>query len=142
MKICIKCHQDKRLTEFHKNKPSRDGHLNKCKTCSNKYHKKYRQTEKGKAYFKHYRQSEKSRIIQRISGKHYSILYPERRKARKTISNAIRAGKLPRPDTLQCNYCLEKAEQYHHYLGYVPKHWLDVIPVCKECHYKCKRKIA
>lgn len=146
MKYCIKCYQGKELTEFHKNKPSCDGHLNICKTCSNKYHKNYRQTEKGRAYFKRYRQSEKGRIARRIAhrigDKRYSNLYPERRKARKAISNAIHAGRLPRPDTLQCHYCPAQAKEYHHHKGYEPEYWLDVVPVCIQCHQKCKKKIA
>jgi hypothetical protein len=33
MKKCSKCGIEKPLTEFHKNKKSKDGHENRCKTC-------------------------------------------------------------------------------------------------------------
>lgn len=50
------------------------------------------------------------------------------------VNYAIRAGLLPRPDTLQCHFCPAQAFQYHHYLGYKIEHRLDVLPVCKRCH--------
>ena len=33
MKVCIRCHETKPLTEFHKHKGMLDGHLNKCSPC-------------------------------------------------------------------------------------------------------------
>ena len=33
MKKCIKCKDTKELTEFHKHKGMKDGHLNKCRSC-------------------------------------------------------------------------------------------------------------
>lgn len=35
MKRCIKCELEKELSEFHKNKASKDGRVNKCKSCAN-----------------------------------------------------------------------------------------------------------
>lgn len=134
MKSCTKCHQKKDLMEFYKNKPSRDGHLNKCKTCC----KKYCQTEKDRANHKRFDQSEKGKA----RNKRFNICHPNRKKATHAVSNAIRAGRLPRPDSLLCHYCPVQAQEYHHWHGYEPEHWLDVIPVCIECHYKYKRKIA
>lgn len=146
MKTCIKCYQDKELTKFHKNKPSKDGHLNTCKICqlniTTEYNKKYRQTKQSKIrqrkYAQRYRQSEKGKIAQR----NFRIRHPECIKAGNAISNAIRDGKLTRSDTLQCNYCSNLAEQYHHHKGYKNKYWLDVVPVCKKCHTKIHWKIA
>ncbi len=34
MRKCKKCGEEKELTEFHKNKPSKEGRLNTCKSCS------------------------------------------------------------------------------------------------------------
>ena len=36
MKPCIKCHETKPITEFHKHKGMTDGHLNKCRVCVKK----------------------------------------------------------------------------------------------------------
>ncbi len=35
-KTCNKCGQDKPLTEYNRNKPSKDGYLNRCKLCNKK----------------------------------------------------------------------------------------------------------
>lgn len=34
-KVCITCHIEKPLMEFHKDKTSKDGHRGKCKSCTN-----------------------------------------------------------------------------------------------------------
>src|SRR5688500_8519170 len=41
MKKCCRCHQNKNLTEFVKNKTKRDGLSNICKQCNNEYTKLY-----------------------------------------------------------------------------------------------------
>jgi hypothetical protein len=94
--------------------------------------KRYNQSKKGKAKAKRYRQSEKGKVAH----KRYWFSHPEelkRHKARQFITNAVSAGRLPRPDSIQCS-CGEQAVQYHHYKGYEPDHWLDVVPVCRKCH--------
>ena len=94
---------------------------------------KYHQTEKGKAVRKRadykYAESEKGKVTKN----RYRMLHPERLAACKVINQAIKSGKLPRPDSLQCA-CGESAKQYHHHKGYAPEHWLDVIPLCVKCH--------
>ena len=132
MKPCTKCNQVKELTEFHKNRSKRDGYSSECKICS----LKYRQTEKGKAMHKRHRQTAKYKATR----KQYLIHHPEYIKAKDVVRNAVKSKKLPHADTLRCHYCPAKAEQYHHWHGYEPEHWLDVIPACKKCHYKCRRK--
>ena len=37
-KECTKCKQDKQLTEFHKDKRQKDGHVSQCKSCIKQYH--------------------------------------------------------------------------------------------------------
>jgi hypothetical protein len=34
MKTCNKCHQEKPLSEFYKDKTSKDGHGGRCKECA------------------------------------------------------------------------------------------------------------
>ena len=43
-KTCIKCNISKDITEFHKNKANKDGHLNICKICKSIYSKEYHKT--------------------------------------------------------------------------------------------------
>ena len=92
--------------------------------------RRYRQSKKGKFTIKRFQQTDKMKTAQRK----YYLKYPERRKARSAVDWAIRSGKLPRPDSLQCHYCNCLAKEYHHYKGYKPEYWLDVVPVCMKCH--------
>ena len=86
-------------------------------------HKRYNQSKKGKERYRRYEAN-----------------HPGHWRAKNAVSHAIRAGKLPRADSLLCMNCFEQAKDYHH-PNYEPEHWLDVIPVCKKCHRKI-HKIA
>ena len=162
-KKCPKCKTIKSISEFNKNKKAKDELHSYCKSClkiysriyrqSDKtkvanrlYQKRYRQTEKGKAYIKHYRkcyrQTENGKAIRKEGLKRFFDHNPNHLKAKTAVNNAIRAGKLSRPNTKLCHYCSKPAQQYHHWHGYEPEHWLDVVSTCKDCHYKCKRKTA
>ncbi len=58
-------------------------------------------------------------------------------KARIAVGRLIQSGKLPRADALICAHCqLVCAAEYHHFNGYEPEHWLDVVPLCIPCHKK------
>ena len=142
-KTCRVCKQIKLLSEFYKYTKMLDNHLNLCKSCSLKQMKKYRQTERGKTeyenYQKHYRQSEKCKATFRAATKRYSAQYPNRIKAANAVNHAIRAGRLPRPDSLQCS-CSKQAIQYHH-PSYEPEHWLNIVPMCRVCHLKYHKNL-
>jgi len=72
----------------------------------------------------------------------YEVKCPEKRKAISTVQIAIKDGRLLPVHTYTCTRCYQvPAKHYHHYLGYAPKHWLDVIPVCIKCHKKQHRLI-
>lgn len=100
--------------------------------------RKYQKTTKGKATQKRYEQTEKGKATRRTILKHFYARNPNYLKAKHAVSNAIRDSKLPRSDTLLCHYCPKPTKQYHHWHGYEPEHWLDVVPICTECHLKCK----
>ena len=155
MKTCQSCQQIKSLSEFYPNRAQKDGLGCWCKICQNNYQKtkkgkisrkRYDQSEKGKANRlkgnKKYRKTEKCRANCRIRQKRYYIYHQNQILAQRIINKAVREGKIPRPDTLQCYDCFTQAEQYHHWLGYEPKHWLDVIPVCIKCHHIHNRKVG
>ena len=112
----------------------------------NKSHKeaqrKYQKTAKGKAAQRRYAKTENGKKVRQEAQKRFYLLHPERKNATTVVSNAIRDGILPHPDTLKCYYCPKQAEQYHHWHGYEPEHLLDVVPVCAECHHECRRKIT
>lgn len=54
--------------------------------------------------------------------------------AAKALHKAIKAGEFPKAKELKCSHCPRQAAQYHHHNGYDESHWLDVIPLCLECH--------
>ncbi len=113
--------------------------------------KRYRQSKQGKVANKLHRQTNNYKIKRRLYqqtekyktiSKRWRICHPEGIKARRAVSYAIETNKLVCPDTLQCHYYPAQAEQYHHWHGYAPEHWLDVVPICKNCHTNIHWKIA
>lgn len=149
-KSCRAEHQIKyRKTKEGKEVQNRYQQSEKFKYTQNRYiqsekgkntQESYRQSVKGQVALKRgrkrYEQSTKGKEVKLRNAKRYQIAHPEQNRARQVIRNAIRNGKMPRPDTLQCHYCPNKAKQYHHWHGYAPEHWLDVVPVCTKCHNK------
>ncbi len=87
-----------------------------------------------------YRKTEKGRMHRRLWQKqcYYRTLNYQR--ALSAVKYAVKTGKLPPVNTLQCSCCPEIAQQYHHNRGYAKKHWLDVIPVCLEYHIKIHKR--
>lgn len=143
-KRCPKCKLPKLLSEFSKHRSTKDGLECWCKSCRKAYEQAYQQTEKGKAVNHKanakYRQTSKGKAAQRKRTAKFNARNPNYRKAHHAVNHAIETGRLPRADTQLCHYCLNPAQQYHHWHGYEPKYWLDVVPACVECHSKEHRK--
>lgn len=157
VKRCSQCKQIKPLSDFYKNKAQKDGHRSYCKKChiifNRRYNKtekckaakrKYNQSKKGQIYFKQYyeqyKQSENGKIVRRRNVRNYRIRHPECVIAHHAVEYAVRIGKLLPPGKFKCSYCPQQANEYHHHLGYEPKHYLDVIPICRKCHRKLRKK--
>lgn len=154
-KRCCNCKQIKSLSEFHKNRRTKDGRQTTCKSCKKSYdqrperkayfkayEKKYQQSEHGKAIRRNCEQSPKCRAYRKRYQNSSYAHHPNYRKARSKVSHLVKTSKLPRPDTLLCHYCQKPARQYHHYLGYKPEHWLDVVPACQPCDIKAHKMLA
>ncbi len=62
--------------------------------------------------------------------------YKDRQKirARDAVSNAIKRGELPPAQQCSCVRCGQPAAAYHHHKGYRRENFLDVKPVCHDCH--------
>ena len=143
-KRCTKCKQTKPLSEFSKQRRTKDGLKYWCKSCVKACQKAYRQTERGKTthskgnvkYFK----TPKGKAVKRKDEAKRKIHNPNYFKAKDAVNNAIKTSRLPRANTLLCHYCPAQAQEYHHWHGYEPKHWLDVVPACIECHKKEHKK--
>ena len=141
MKKCCHCKKTKPFSKFFKNRSTKDGYQSWCKICFYNSVKKYRRTEQGRATQERYRQKEKSKLKHCFYQKRYCQENKLKVQAHRAVTNAVKSGKLPRPDSLKCFYCPEQANQYHHYLGYAKEHWLDVIALSELCHKSCHSKI-
>jgi hypothetical protein len=89
--------------------------------------RRYYASEKGKA--RHRRMYEKDRASGKL-------------RARAAVGNAIKRGGLPRPGTLVCVSCGERAHSYHHHKGYDRPNHLEVIPLCAPCHKQADQKLS
>ena len=157
-KRCSHCKEIKPTSEFHKNRSTSDGLSGWCKSCNiatakaysqtkkgkevkHRTARTYSQTEKGKEVQRRYWQTERGKKVHRQIACKQRLLYPEKVRARNAVGNAIVSGKKAKPKTFKCADCGGQAEMYHHYLGYAPENWLDVIPLCFACDRKAHKKL-
>lgn len=139
-KWCPHCKTNKPVAEFYKNRSRYDGLAGWCKEGYREYHRVYAKSEQCKAAARKYRRSEQGKKTQNNSSRLCRKAYPAQCKARNAVNHAIRAGKLPPIKLLECVYCGEQAEYYHHWAGYEPEHWFDIIPLCRKCDRKAHQK--
>ena len=140
VKTCFKCGTEKPLTEFYKHAQMGDGHLNKCKECTKlDVSKNYRDN------VEHYRNYDRERFTQpgrKAQLKTYHQRrrkkYPERYAAHVAVCNAVRDGRLTRPDT--CTKCGSTTKIQGHHPDYSKP--LDVVWLCYRCHMNEHGKIA
>lgn len=122
-KRCRRCNEIKDASQFTRRPRNRDGLGSYCRSCKSILGEEWRKSnpEKYKAIF--------TRGKKKMNEK-----YPMKKKARMVVNNAVRDGKIPKASVLQCAECGESAKQYHHHRGYEEENWLNVIPLCRECH--------
>ena len=90
---------------------------------------------------KEYRQSDRGREVMDRAHRRERIVHAEKIKARTAVSNAIRDGRLTRPDA--CCRCGQAGfVEAHHEHGYDRGHMLDVIWLCPHCHKQADAKAA
>lgn len=133
--FCYKCY----LAEYYqKNKIRIDG-INKLYYLKNKERIRLYNREYGKENRDHLKEvkkeweennKDKLRLYRQLKEKKH----PEKIKARKRITYLVNKGKIPNIKTQICLGCGEKAESYHHYLGYNKENWNDIVPLCYKCH--------
>lgn len=131
-KRCFKCQREQRASEFYRHPGMSDGLLGKCKSCAKKdvranyaakrversaYERKRNKTPKRRAQLALYQLLRRQRN-------------PEKAKAWRAVSNAVRAGRLVRAP---CEQCGDARSQGHHDDYSKP---LDVRWLCFSCHRK------
>lgn len=115
-----------------------------CKNCKKKAdYKRSRKwllarPDKNAEYSRIFRNKHLEKIKQKDAeyAKKRRILQPDKVKARKFIQNAVRDGRIIKPKF--CEQCKGNKVRIegHHYNGYSPSCWLNVIWLCVSCHKK------
>lgn len=145
-KTCFKCGAEKPLTDFYKHPKMSGGRVNKCKECNKRdvrenradkieyyreydahrfqndprvkeRHKRYAQTDAGKAAFS------------RSSAK-YRSENPEKRAAHVILGSRVKDGTITKPD--HCSKCGAGGMIHGHHHDYALP--LDVEWLCPQCH--------
>lgn len=156
MEYFKKCGHPKTLNNIYahpvKRGRKRDGPIyikEECRICIKSHRRKFKKTIKGKACEKRYTQgvafkqsrsrwyaSDKGKEAVRRTAQKMINKFPEKRIARIEVQKALQSKKIKKPNW--CSNCLRITKSRllhaHHYLGYQPKHWLDIKWFCWECH--------
>lgn len=156
-KTCTKCKETKSTEDFYRHGDKRLKSC--CKPCYNErakhysrgnrkaVYQKYAASPKGKACKKRYVASntykitikryyagDKGKASRKRRQRTQEQNHPDRTRARRRVTMAVYRGSMPSAKTLRCVSCAKPAKEYHHYLGYAPEHWYNVIPLCLLCH--------
>ena len=131
-KQCFKCGRVLDIEEFYSHKPSKDGHLGKCKDCTKQDSKiRRRLFPKIIAEYESIRsKTEKRKTSRLFYTRKYQEEYPQRIAANRKLRRAIKEGKIIRPE--QCSICGKYGKIYAHHYDYNKP--LDVVFVCQSCH--------
>lgn len=93
---------------------------------------RYRETEKYRAVQARYAASQRGKATEAAYQAWVRATQPIRVKARAAVGIAVKQGALTRPTSCSCG-AIGKLDAHHH-LGYEPRHWLDVVWLCRKCH--------
>ena len=128
-KQCFKCGEVKDLSCFYRHPGMKDGRVNKCKECNKR---DVRQNRKHKVdYYREYDRERGSRQpAHKI--KAYNAKYPKKYIAKNAVNNAIRDGRLLKPNA--CEVCGAEHNSIHgHHDDY--SFPLQVRWLCPPCHF-------
>lgn len=117
---------------------STDGYKYSRAKSEKKYYLKH--IDEKKIYQKKYAQTERGKEVLRRNTIKNRTLFPEKRTAGIVVNNEIVTGRISRASAYHCRYCWNPAEHYHHHRGYAPEHWLDIQPICCQCHVNIHHK--
>lgn len=128
-KACFKCEKELPLEDFYKHSKMADGHLNKCKACTKNDVFKHRRNPESRERVLAYDRARGNR-----QGPEYRQAHREANplavKARYMVNNAVRDGKLEKPD--RCSHCNETKRLVGHHEDYTRP--LEVVWLCDACH--------
>lgn len=162
-KQCTKCKQNKSATTeyFSSDRQKKDGFRPDCKVCNKLTQDKSRvvNADKIKKYrYERYHsevennpeirleqkqeRNDRKEYLSEYSNKYYheqKVINSNKIHARQAINRAVDKGLITAIKNCKCQKCGKQAQHYHHW-NYRQTHWLDVIPLCAECHNKVHGK--
>lgn len=122
---CVSCGEIKGDAEYYKVKSKR-GFTSKCKVCIRSQVSLYRKVNVDKVMGYEMHRSSSGRIVD------YRRKNPLKYKAHCLVNNALRDGRIVRPDTCSC--CQSTSKLQAHHWSYEEEHWLNVVWLCTRCH--------
>tara|TARA_Y100001938_G_scaffold130564_1_gene186665 strand:+ start:674 stop:1096 length:423 start_codon:yes stop_codon:yes gene_type:complete len=135
MKTCIKCSEEKPLTEYYAHQQMADKHLNVCKDCVKKRVRAYGRTPRGKAVDKKRNQKPKRKAWVRAYSAQKNKKFAKERKCRQVFWNRYRAGVIKKKP---CEVCgTEERVEAHHPNYNEP---LNVMWLCASHHKEWHRE--
>lgn len=162
-KTCAKCKEVKPVSDFYQTKsgPRAGEYHTYCSDCQRADCREYHEInrDRRRADIAEYRRQNKEELSRKERERRADPVYREKRKealrqwrelnsehvaiynrsqqakARAAVNKAVLRGDLPHATTQVCTLCEEaSAKEYHHYAGYEPENWYEVIPLCTVCH--------
>lgn len=147
-KRCSKCGETKAVGEFSRQRSKKDGRQSRCKACNRAELKAWERAnpERVAEKSKRYREAnpERSRESTRrwkernpkkvaAQQKRYREQHPGKHRARHMLKNAVRAGRLSKPECCEDCGVLTKPRHLHaHHPDYSKP--LEVEWLCRKCH--------
>lgn len=113
VKRCFRCKAIKPISEFYAHPMMGDGHLGKCKEYNKKdVRENYRlRRDQYRAYYAAREHTEARKRYKLEAGKRRAKRHPEKARANRMVSNAVKSGKLIR---LPCEKCGNPKSEAHH----------------------------
>lgn len=149
MKKCIKCGLKKTLDEYYRHKQTRDGYLNKCKSCAkedtrnnrkanSEYYKEYdrkrfQEDPRVRLRHKRYQKTEEGKASLKKSKEKWISNNRVKRATHISVGNALTKGLLKKPN--KCEECGKEGGRINgHHDDYTKP--LEVRWLCCLCHTK------
>jgi len=152
MKKCFKCGELKPLSDFYKHPGMSDGRVNKCKECNKKdvrenradkveYYrtydqKRFQEDSQVSARHRRYQQTDSGKESMRKSALKWQDANSSKRAANVILGNAVRNGKIEKPDT--CSECGDGGRIHGHHEDYA--YPMSVRWLCPACHVAWHRE--
>jgi hypothetical protein len=118
-KRCFKCLCELPLSDFYRHTEMRDGHLNKCKTCTKKDVTEHRQTniDSVREYDKLRSRLPHRVALQKDVRRKWRADHPDRQSAHSKTLYAIKTGALVRWPVCELPDCSDPPEAHHPHYG-------------------------